>query len=99
MAFPKGFEPPTFRFGSERAIQLRHENKLESYQDGALGRTRTSNPQIRSLVLYPLSYQRVGRAPIRRASDVPCSRIGLKLVPRDGIEPPTLRFSVACSTN
>ena len=22
-----------------------------------------------------------------------------KMVPRDGIEPPTLRFSVACSTN
>jgi hypothetical protein len=24
---------------------------------------------------------------------------GLKMVPRGGIEPPTLRFSVACSTN
>ena len=26
-------------------------------------------------------------------------KIGQKMVPRDGIEPPTLRFSVACSTN
>ncbi len=28
-------------------------------RDGALERTRTSDPQLRKLMLYPLSYERV----------------------------------------
>src|SRR5581483_151817 len=39
----------------------------------AVGGTRTPNPQVRSLMLYPLSYDRVGRllsAPLRGSSFV-----------------------------
>ncbi len=35
-------------------------NKLQiTVEEGALERTRTSDPQLRKLMLYPLSYERV----------------------------------------
>ena len=35
-------------------------NRTPKPKNGALERTRTSDPQVRNLVLYPLSYERAG---------------------------------------
>ena len=42
-----------------RRIGLRRASSPELFAIGAPGRARTCNPQIRSLVLYPLSYRRL----------------------------------------
>ena len=51
-----GFEPTTFRLWAWRATRLLHPAIWRS-QNGAPDRSRTCNPQIRSLILYPVELQ------------------------------------------
>jgi hypothetical protein len=70
---------------------------------GAPGRTRTSNPKIRNLVLYPIELQvhlrtscaDYGAQTVLSSTD----SVLPQMVPGNGIEPLTRRFSAACSTN
>ena len=59
MVRPLGFEPKTARLEGECSIQLSYEritknNFLNIKYCGTPERTRTPNPQIRSLMLYPI---------------------------------------------
>jgi hypothetical protein len=48
----------------ERSIT--HVSGLDNRVSGALERTRTSDPQLRKLMLYPLSYERVTKEDTRQ---------------------------------
>ena len=53
MVRPSGFEPETARLEGECSIQLSYE-RTKKITSGTPERTRTPNPQIRSLMLYPI---------------------------------------------
>ena len=53
-----------------------HDEGLDCDKDGAPGRSRTYNPQIRSLMLYPLSY---GRGLMRMAAEEKGTALPLKI--------------------
>ncbi len=52
----EGLEPPTTWF------EARHSNPTELQAHGASGGTRTPGPQLRKLLLCPLSYGSLARA-------------------------------------
>ncbi len=56
---PAGVQSRAF---SDVDVQSRHKlSGMNTLDFGALERTRTSDPQLRKLMLYPLSYERVRR--------------------------------------
>ena len=64
MVHPLGFEPKTLALEGRCSIQLSYEctkniiiNTKSDTLNGTPERTRTSNPQIRSLMLYPIEPQ------------------------------------------
>ena len=63
---------------------------------GAPGRNRTCDPQLRRLVLYPLSYGRRRNAR-HYIPSVPCAQLS-KLVGVEGFEPPTPCSQSRCAT-
>src|SRR3990172_7548975 len=64
--------------------------------NGAPGRNRTCDPQLRRLVLYPLSYGRRRNAR-HYIPSVPCAQLS-KLVGVEGFEPPTPCSQSRCAT-
>ena len=54
MVHPSGFEPETARLEGGCSIQLSYECIYNNNLYGTPERTRTPNPQIRSLMLYPV---------------------------------------------
>ena len=83
MVHPLGFEPKTLALEGRCSIQLSYGctkniiiNNKTDLLNGTPERTRTSNPQIRSLMLYPIEPQALHHFCIRVVTQLIINGVG-----------------------